>query len=461
MLDTRRSGVLIAVGALQLAACDPDWLEKFQEAHGGGHGPHGPKHPPDPEPPLICACPDLEFPPQSGDSCLRKASVISAGLDYSCAVLAGGSLKCWGRNTWYRLGYGPPEANARGDAPGELGNALPAIDLGPGLTATKVVADDDLTCAILQTGGVKCWGYGDYGTVTGAPGPEYVDDPISALPERTFGGRAAVEIAAGSGFAWALLDDGSIVRWGANVVDVPLGLGRVALSFGRGTTYDNYHLCAVLEDGSVACVGGGHAGQLGRDPALDPGVMPLGGYPLVALGTGREAIQLALGDAHSCALFEDGDVKCWGSNAFGQLGQDDTVARGLLPGQMGDALAPVVLGQPARAITAGTDHSCALLEDGSVKCWGSNEHGQLGLGHSDDQGDQPGEMASLASVDLGDGRTAVAIDGGTHTCALLDNGAVKCWGPNQFGQLGQGDTAERGSAPGQLGDALAEIDLGT
>lgn len=120
-------------------------------------------------------------------------------------------------------------------------------------------------------------------------------------------------------------------------------------------------------------------------------------------------------------------------------------------------------GNPAafRSISAGGSRSCALLEGGLVDCWGSNTLGQLGLGDGRDRGDDPGEMGdNLRPVNLGTGRTATAIAaGGEHTCALLADGAVKCWGLNLDGRLGLGDTQGRGGNPGEMGENLPTVDL--
>ena len=91
-----------------------------------------------------------------------------------------------------------------------------------------------------------------------------------------------------------------------------------------------------------------------------------------------------------------------------------------------------------RQLSAGGSHTCAIVFDGSVRCWGLNDKGQLGLGDTANRGDAAGEMGdNLPAVDLGTGRTATAISAGTnHTCALLDNGSLKCCGENQTGELG-------------------------
>ncbi|MGE3466462.1 MAG: choice-of-anchor Q domain-containing protein, partial [Pyrinomonadaceae bacterium] len=143
---------------------------------------------------------------------------------------------------------------------------------------------------------------------------------------------------------------------------------------------------------------------------------------------------------------------------IGQLGLGINTSIGRVPGQMGDALAPVALGtgRTAVAIRSKFNHTCALLDDASVKCWGWNITGQLGLGDTADRGDAAAEMGdALPAVSLGTGRTALSVTTGiTHTCARLDDGSLKCWGQNDRGQLGLGDNVTRGDGAGEMGDAL-------
>ena len=104
---------------------------------------------------------------------------------------------------------------------------------------------------------------------------------------------------------------------------------------------------------------------------------------------------------------------------------------------------------------------CVLLDDGRVKCWGFNWEGQLGLGDTVNRGDQPGEIGDqLPAVDLGAGKTATALSAsGSFTCVILDDGSAKCWGPNNQGQLGLGDKENRGDESNEMGDNLPTVKL--
>ena len=141
---------------------------------------------------------------------------------------------------------------------------------------------------------------------------------------------------------------------------------------------------------------------------------------------------IASGSQHTCVVLDDRSVKCWGYNGYGRLGYGDTIDRGDQEWEMGDGLPAVSLGagRTAVSIAAANGHTCAVLDDRSVKCWGWNGFGQLGYGDRIDRGDGAGEMGDgLAAVSLGTGRTAVSIAAGVyHTCAVLDDRSVKCWG---------------------------------
>jgi alpha-tubulin suppressor-like RCC1 family protein len=187
--------------------------------------------------------------------------------------------------------------------------------------------------------------------------------------------------------------------------------------------------------------------------------------PPIDLGTGRTAQTIVAGQYHTCALLDDSSLKCWGENDLGQLGQGDPDDRGDDPGEMGDNLKPIDLGTGRHVISVGASvfGNCALLDDGSVKCWGSNSEAQLGLGDFKNRGDEVNQMGDdLPAIDLGTGKRAVYLsaDSGVSFCAILADGSLKCWGNNGWGQLGLGDYYTRGVSISDMGDALPVVDVG-
>jgi E3 ubiquitin-protein ligase HERC3 len=227
-------------------------------------------------------------------------------------------------------------------------------------------------------------------------------------------------------------------------------------------------MCAIVSGGQVKCWGLNDMGQLGQGDVAtrgdEPNEMGANLAP-IHLGTGRSALALGVGGLHTCAILDDHSVKCWGNGGYGELGQGDQLSRGHSAETMGDNLPAVNLGtgRSAKAISAGGVHTCVILDDDSVKCWGYNSRGQLGLGDNLPRGIRAAEMGdALPRVQLGTNRSAKRISAGySHTCALLDDDTVKCWGWGQYGILGQGDELSRGTLPGQMGDALPAISLGT
>jgi PKD repeat protein/alpha-tubulin suppressor-like RCC1 family protein len=250
------------------------------------------------------------------------------------------------------------------------------------------------------------------------------------------------------------------------VVDFATAPGMASVAAPRGSPSAG---CAILENHTTKCWGGGPEGVPGLGDTLARGDVPgeMGdNLPAVELGAGRFATTLSVGVHHACAILDDLSLKCWGTNTYGELGLGDTLRRGDAPAEMGDFLPAVDLGSSRHAtdIAAGEYHTCALLETGGVACWGASS--KLGMGPATPAGnigDAPGEMGdSLPEVDLGGGRYATAVTASsTHTCALLDNHAVKCWGLNTYGQLGLGDTATRGDDLGEMGDNLPAVDFGS
>lgn len=213
---------------------------------------------------------------------------------------------------------------------------------------------------------------------------------------------------------------------GAFVCAAFAAVAQQTVSTSAMITHGASHVCELTSGGGVRCWGYNGDGELGDGST----VARLAPVEVTGLARGVRAI--AAGGYHTCALTNAGAVKCWGRNVDGQLGNPDRTAQ-RAPVDVVGLAADVV------AITAGGSHTCALTGAGAVKCWGYNRHGQLGNGSTLDQ------AVPVVVAGLGAGVTAIAA-GANHTCALVAGGALRCWGYNDYGQLGD-RTAETRVAP--------------
>ena len=302
----------------------------------------------------------------------------------------------------------------------------------------------DYSCALLTSGQVKCWGWNMYGQL-------------------------------GQGHANNLgdgLDENGESEMGDNLSAINLGEGVKVKAIATGY----FHVCALLNDDTVKCWGRNVYGELGQghinnlgDGLDENGESEMGdNLPTVDLGINVVVKAIAAGGLHSCALLSDDTVKCWGNNSTGQMGQGhiNNLGDGLDENgesEMGDNLPTINLGVNliAKSIAGGYRHNCALLSNNTLKCWGRNQYGQLGQGHKRSLGDNfnaniESEMGdNLPTVDLGDGLTVrVMTTGGLHTCAILSNEVIKCWGDNISGQLGQGHNESVGDEEHEMGNNL-------
>ncbi|MEZ4235938.1 MAG: hypothetical protein R3F59_07195 [Myxococcota bacterium] len=261
-----------------------------------------------------------------------------------------------------------------------------------------------------------------------------------AAPVGVYTNRIPDDTAPGSWFLLAKADELDTVEepdeWN-NLAVQPITIGScgpqvVQLTAGLRQT------CALLDDGAVRCRGSGQYGTLGYGDTLDRGddedPADAGDVPLSG-----PAIAIEAGGYHTCAILDGGDVQCWGRGTEGQLGYADTATIG--DDEPASAAGVVDLGG-AVALAAGAYHTCALLDTGAVRCWGQSTFGQLGYGDTATIGD---DEVPASAGDVPIGATVVALDAGdAHTCAVTAAGGLRCWGYGGSGNLGYGDTATLG-----------------
>ena len=260
-------------------------------------------------------------------------------------------------------------------------------------------------------------------------------------PASATAGLTLKAISAGYAHTCALTTTGAVWCWARKSVEEVPGLGSGMSAVAAGA----YHTCALTAEGGVQCWGSNRDGQLGAETTELCGPSsnqsPCSSIPVDVTGLESGVAAVAGGGYHTCALTNAGGVKCWGSNEYGQLGDgtiDDTNTPVDVLNENGDPITGMI------AVTAGDGHTCALTTAGGVVCWGENEDGQLGNGaHDDDLHPIP---ANVTGLDSGVSIIAAGANS-THTCALTAAGSVTCWGSNGSGQLGNGTSGNSSDVP--------------
>ena len=197
--------------------------------------------------------------------------------------------------------------------------------------------------------------------------------------------------------------------------------------------------CIINSDSSIWCWGANATGRLGNGTIIDSDIP-------VQVANLEGAVDVASGPNHSCAVRQDGTAWCWGSDAFGQLGNDAAYVNQLSAVQVSGISAVI-------AITVGLNHSCALLQDTTVSCWGVNSSGQLGDGTTN-QSPLPVVVEGLSNV-------TDVIASYTHTCAITREGMAYCWGADSQGQLGNDSLFENKNKPVAVEGLSQVVAIGT
>jgi RHS repeat-associated protein/uncharacterized repeat protein (TIGR01451 family) len=424
--------------------------------------------------------------PVSVSGITSAAMSVSSGISHTCALLAGGRVKCWGENsTFGRLGDGTTLLRLYAEFLSGLTNGGTAIEAG-----------GFHSCSLTSTRGVKCWGHNGYGQL-GDGTTAQRNSPVNVTGLTS----GVASVSAGYQHTCALTAAGGVKCWGGNTsgqvgdgtttqrpapVDVSgLTSGVVAITAGVR------HTCALTTAGGVKCWGENTYGQLGDNTTTQRNA------PVNVSGLTSGVVAISAGERHTCALTTTGGVKCWGNNSNGQLG-DGTTTQRLTPVNVSGLTSGVAF------VAAGNFHTCALTTAGGAKCWGSNSNGQLGDGtttqrttpvdvsnttagattviagiaQSGVQTDASGMTAWGYNVDgrLGDGTTTqrttpvsvyglasgnviASTTGFNHSCALV-SGEQKCWGDNTYGQVGDGTTTQRLTPTNVINGSLATYTYG-
>jgi alpha-tubulin suppressor-like RCC1 family protein len=368
-------------------------------------------------------CPARSFCGPVSKTCISAVVQVVAGAQHSCALHANGQVSCWGLAEAIRAGGAAVLRPAR----------LSQID-----HPLVLSAGTRLTCAITAQRRVQCWG----------------NQELQVAREDGMPIGEATALGVGADFGCAVTPEGTRC-WGKNdfgqlarpldVKDSAAALLSRAAPDGAGAAaFVGTGIAVVSIRGSELCAWGRNATRL-VSAAEDLGVQSTPQCRSIA-----DVTQLAMGDTHACLLHSDGAFTCWGERYYGQLGLGgvdtaDVAAPGsktTLPG-----------GGKVAHLVAGVSHTCALLSNDAVTCFGRNNLGQVGPGAatSEEEVRAPAPVTGFAGkvIALGSGSTA------QHTCAIIADGQVQCWGSNGAGQLGDGvtdlDPTRRSAGPVTVG----------
>jgi alpha-tubulin suppressor-like RCC1 family protein len=298
-------------------------------------------------------------------------------------------------------------------------------------------------CARKFDGTLWCWGANDSGQLGDGTGVDHASPaPVMAL------GNGVVEVSVGDLFSCARRADSTLWCWGSNVSGqlgngsfdnslAPTQVSALGAAVAEVSAGDLF-ACARKLDGTVWCWGTGPLGN---------GAVTSSATPVQVAALGTAAAEVSTGDGAACARKTDGTLWCWGSNTFGVVGDGTTT----------DRLSPVqvtALGANVTGVSVGDIFACGVMSDGSVWCWGANDHGQLGDGTTTNHS-LPMQVPTLHNV------ATVSADG-RHACAHRRDGTLACWGWNAHGELGDGTTSDRSTpvAVSALGTSVAEVSAG-
>ena len=353
-------------------------------------------------------------------------ATVSAGFPYSCGLLTSGAAICWGANDTYQLGNG-----SKTDVYG------PSAVTGS-LSFTTLSVEYSGGCGLVAGGSAWCWGGGRERTSSGgALGGGYSNSPV---PIALVGGLSFTAVSEGDATGCGLDAGGVAYCWGWNrfgalgngtsadsPTPVPVTGGHTFTAISVG---DNDFVCGLTSSGAVYCWGVNANGQLGATSTdTCTNVMntpfPCSLRPLAVSG-GLVFTSISAGWNNICGITASGAAYCWGSNAYGVLGNGTTT----------DAATPVpVSGGLTFSSISASQSTCGLTLSGVAYCWGNNNRGQLGNGSTTN---------SLVPVPVSGGLTFASISTGTHnTCGLTTGGVAYCWGHNNVGQVGDGTQTDR------------------
>ncbi|MCK5588731.1 MAG: hypothetical protein KAI16_00255 [Candidatus Pacebacteria bacterium] len=346
-----------------------------------------------------------------------KFKKVVTGKDFTCALSLNGDVACWGANDKGQLGLG---CNLDKDIPYRIKNLEGAVDISAGI---------DHVCAVIKDGTVKCWGSGEYRKLGQKELKSFSKEKYknSNTPILVEGFSDAILVSVGDKSSCAVIKDGTVKCWGEggldlrhfNKVDYDIDGEMVVIPIINLVNVVKISVgdnvaCAIIKDGTVKCWGDDY----GYKKINKKG--PFYDYEPIIFEYLKKVQDISVGHDHVCAVIQDGTVKCWGSGSMSRFGDGRLNTREDYPFKIKEL-------NNIESVTVGRSHTCVEGISGDTKCWSSGGYGKLGNGNTNYE-----KYPKIIS-----GLKVKQIDAGVnHTCAIIKDGTVKCWGANIRGQIG-------------------------
>ena len=353
---------------------------------------------------------------------LDHEASLAIGDKHACALRGDGTLRCFGESDFGQVGDGSAkQRSVPAKVPGVAG-------------AARLVVGALGACAQTSDGTATCWGRV----------ASVVNDAKGTAPREVRELDGARSISIGSNDVCAAAANGDVTCWGSDAEVAANGSVKGARSVASG----DGAFCA-RDDGDVRCWGYSGWGPGGTIPS-DP-LQPLPPTPVPALAATRE---VRMSSGYACAL-APGDLYCWGSTLYGRLGNGSYASSYSHPSPRPTR---VLIDDPI-AFALGTSHACAVKRDGGVACWGLNKYGEVGPHHDGPAGEVADMRGAPVAVATVSGAIGVAVSE-SASCAALASGKVRCWGGNEHGELGDGNDADQDKAIARGVDGAVEVGMG-
>jgi alpha-tubulin suppressor-like RCC1 family protein len=354
---------------------------------------------------------------------------IDVGTGFACALSSSGAAYCWGLGT-----------------SGQLGNSVSVTSLVPvlvsgGLNLVQIAASNNFVCALTSAGAAYCWGSDTQGQLGTTTTPNNV--PVAVTTSGVLSGKTLTQIDNGTGFTCVLSSAGAVYCWGQGTngqlgngtttssPNVPVAVTTSGVLSGKTLTQinlGNNFVCVVSSAGAAYCWGAGGSGQLGNGTTT---ASQSTAVAVTATGvlSGVNLTQIGSGSNSSCAVSSAGAAYCWGGGAIGQLGNGTTTATQSTA--VAVTATGVLLGVYLNQIDVGTTFACVTGNTAAIYCWGEDNNGQVGNGDT--------AVNFSVPVTVAPARATTIAAGTIHSCEIL-SGSAYCWGDNSNGELGNGST---------------------